>query len=119
MAVLNWTEIVEVDRVRACGGEREVERGPGPGSRLPAFCTATGKLLLAFLPEEEQRRLVAELKLAKDRAEGDHEQASVAHRAAADPREGLAGEPRGKQIRIRRSDGRPASVAVLALKSRF
>ena len=36
-----------------------------PGSRLPAYCTAMGKLLLASLPEQEQRELIAAVKLAK------------------------------------------------------
>ena len=37
-----------------------------PGSRLPAYCTAMGKLLLANLPEPaQQRELLAELTLAK------------------------------------------------------
>jgi IclR family pca regulon transcriptional regulator len=36
-----------------------------PGSRLPAYCTAMGKLLLANLPEEEQREILASVKLTK------------------------------------------------------
>jgi IclR family pca regulon transcriptional regulator len=36
-----------------------------PGLRLPAYCTAMGKLLLANLPEPEQRGLLAAAKLAK------------------------------------------------------
>jgi IclR family pca regulon transcriptional regulator len=35
------------------------------GSRLPAYCTAMGKLLLANLPEDEQRELLASMKLTK------------------------------------------------------
>jgi DNA-binding IclR family transcriptional regulator len=36
-----------------------------PGSRLPAYCTAMGKLLLASLPEPQQRELIAQIKLTK------------------------------------------------------
>src|SRR6202008_1629652 len=35
------------------------------GSRLPAYCTAMGKLLLANLPDDDQKELIAQLKLAK------------------------------------------------------
>jgi IclR family pca regulon transcriptional regulator len=66
LAVLEGTEILYVDRARS------FRRGPGridldlhPGSRLPAYCTAMGKLLLANLPEPEQRELLAAIKPAK------------------------------------------------------
>src|ERR1700742_3319747 len=51
LAVLDGPEILYVDRARG------FRRGQGPGvdvrtgSRLPAYCTAMGKLLLANLPE--------------------------------------------------------------------
>jgi IclR family pca regulon transcriptional regulator len=35
------------------------------GSRLPAYCTAMGKLLLANLPEADERELIASMKLTK------------------------------------------------------
>ena len=63
VAVLDGPEIVYVDRVRSSrrtqGG---VDLDLSPGARLPAYCTAMGKLLMAFLPEEEQRALLAEVK---------------------------------------------------------
>jgi DNA-binding IclR family transcriptional regulator len=34
-----------------------------PGSRVPAHCTASGKLLLASLPKAQQQQLIAELAL--------------------------------------------------------
>jgi IclR family pca regulon transcriptional regulator len=66
LAVLDGTEIVYVDRCRSYrrGAERS-ELGVRPGSRLPTHCTAMGKLLLASLPEPEQRELLASMKLAK------------------------------------------------------
>src|SRR5664279_1954029 len=46
-------------------GLKVTDLGIAPGSRLPAYCTAMGKLLLAYLPEEEQRELITEMKLTK------------------------------------------------------
>jgi IclR family pca regulon transcriptional regulator len=66
LAVLEKAEIVYLDRVRGFGREQGTgDLGLGPGSRLPAYCTAMGKLLLASLPELEQRDLIAEMKLTK------------------------------------------------------
>jgi IclR family pca regulon transcriptional regulator len=66
LAVLDGPEIVYVDRVRSArrtqGG---VDLDLAPGARLPAYCTAMGKLLVAFLPDEEQRNVLAEIKPTK------------------------------------------------------
>jgi IclR family pca regulon transcriptional regulator len=66
IGVLEGTEVLYVDRVRS------FRRGPGKvdmnlhtGSRVPAYCTAMGKLLLANLPEAEQRDLIGSMKLNK------------------------------------------------------
>jgi IclR family pca regulon transcriptional regulator len=64
LSVLDGVEIVYVDRVRSFRGS-EADHGLSPGSRLPAYCTAMGKLLLAYLPEKELHELVADMKLAK------------------------------------------------------
>jgi IclR family pca regulon transcriptional regulator len=66
LAVLDGAEILYVDRSRSYrrGAER-TELNLRPGSRLPAYCTAMGKLLLASLPEPEQRELLASIKLSK------------------------------------------------------
>jgi IclR family pca regulon transcriptional regulator len=56
LAVLEGTEIRYLDRVRSARGEQaKIDLGLRPGSTLPAYCTAMGKLLLAYLPEDEQR----------------------------------------------------------------
>jgi IclR family transcriptional regulator, pca regulon regulatory protein len=64
--VLDGPEILYVDRVRSF---RRGQGQAGPdlrtGSRLPAHCTAMGKLLLANLPEPDQRELLAGMKLTK------------------------------------------------------
>jgi len=66
LAVLDGSEIVYVDRARSFR-RRGNAAAPDlhPGSRLPAYCTAMGKLLLAFVPEPEQREMLATIKLAK------------------------------------------------------
>ena len=66
LAVLDGSEIVYVARARSLRrGQRDFDLGLAPGSRLPAYCTAMGKLLLANLPDREQSELLASIKLAK------------------------------------------------------
>jgi IclR family transcriptional regulator, pca regulon regulatory protein len=66
LAVLDGPEIVYVDRARSFRrGQSESDLGLAPGSRLPAYCTAMGKVLLANLPERERSELLASLKLTK------------------------------------------------------
>jgi IclR family pca regulon transcriptional regulator len=67
LAVLDGTEILYVDRARSWRrAERETDLGLHPGSRMPAYCTAMGKVLLAHLPEDVQRDLLAQLKLERN-----------------------------------------------------
>jgi IclR family pca regulon transcriptional regulator len=66
LAVLDGTEIVYVDRARSFRrGQDKIDLGLAQGSRLPAYCTAMGKVLLANLPEREQSELLASMKLTK------------------------------------------------------
>jgi len=66
LAVLDGTDILYVDRVRSFRrGQGTIDLNLQPGSRLPAYCTAMGKLLLAHLPEAEQRDVFATIKLSK------------------------------------------------------
>ena len=59
LAVLDGSEILYVDRARSFRrGQNKIDLDLHPGSRLPAYCTAMGKLLLANLPEAEQRDAV-------------------------------------------------------------
>jgi IclR family transcriptional regulator, pca regulon regulatory protein len=66
LAVLDGPDLLYVDQARSFRRGRE---RPGldarTGSRLPVYCTAMGKLLLANLPESDQRDLLAQIKLAK------------------------------------------------------
>jgi IclR family transcriptional regulator, pca regulon regulatory protein len=62
LAVLNDTEIVYVDRVRSSRhGRDNVNLDLSRGSRLPAYCTAAGKVLLAHLPEDERQERIARI----------------------------------------------------------
>jgi IclR family pca regulon transcriptional regulator len=66
LAVLDGTEILYVDRVRSYrGGQRQIDLELHTGSRLPAYCTSMGKLLLAYLPQDERQTTLGELTLAK------------------------------------------------------
>jgi IclR family pca regulon transcriptional regulator len=66
LAVLDGPEIVYIDRARSFRfGQSESDLGLAPGSRLPVYCTAMGKVLLANLPERERSELLASLKLTK------------------------------------------------------
>jgi IclR family transcriptional regulator, pca regulon regulatory protein len=66
LGVLDGTDVLYVDRVRSFRrGQGRIDLDLHTGSRLPAYCTAMGKLLLANLPEPEQRDLLAEIKLTK------------------------------------------------------
>ena len=66
LAVLDGPEILFVDRLRSFRrGQGKVDLGLAPGSRLPAYCTAMGKLLLGNLPESEQSELIADMELTK------------------------------------------------------
>ncbi|MGO8905563.1 MAG: IclR family transcriptional regulator [Solirubrobacteraceae bacterium] len=66
IAVLNRAEIVYVDRAPSFRPEQdEIDLGLDTGSRLPAYCTAMGKVLLANLPEREQSELLASMKLTQ------------------------------------------------------
>src|SRR5271167_2578826 len=66
LAVLDGTDILYIDRVRSFRrGQGNIDLDLQPGSRLPAYCTAMGKLLLAYLPDSERRDLFTAMKLTK------------------------------------------------------
>jgi len=92
---------VYVDRARSLRrGQNENDLGLAPGSRLPAYCTAMGKVLLANLPEKEQREVLASMKLTKARPEHDHQQGHAARRARRGARGKLRGQRRGARARL-------------------
>ncbi len=66
LGVLDGNEILYVDRVRSYRrGQNKIDLDLHVGSRLPLYCTAIGKLLLAYLPDPEQRDLITQIKLTK------------------------------------------------------
>jgi IclR family transcriptional regulator, pca regulon regulatory protein len=66
LAVLDGSDIVYIDRARSFRrGQSPSDLDLHPGSRLPAHSTAMGKILLANLPEPEQRELLGTMKLGK------------------------------------------------------
>jgi IclR family pca regulon transcriptional regulator len=66
LAVLDGPDIVYVDRAHSLRrGQSRIDLNLRLGSRLPAYCTAIGKVLLAGLPEPERRERVSEIKLER------------------------------------------------------
>jgi IclR family pca regulon transcriptional regulator len=56
LAILDGADILYLARVRSYQtGQHKIDMGLRVGARLPAHCTAKGKLLLAYLHQEEQR----------------------------------------------------------------
>jgi IclR family pca regulon transcriptional regulator len=59
MAILDGTDIVYIERCRTSQpGQREIDLNLHVGSRLPAYCTSMGKVLLAYLAPERQVELL-------------------------------------------------------------
>jgi IclR family pca regulon transcriptional regulator len=59
MAILDGVDIVYVERCRSSrAGQREIDLNLHVGSRMPAYCTSMGKVLLAFLEPEERDALI-------------------------------------------------------------
>jgi IclR family pca regulon transcriptional regulator len=66
LGVLDGSELLYVDRVRSFRPSQIMrDLDLHPGSRVPAYCTAMGKLLLASLSELEQRELLSVVRLSK------------------------------------------------------
>jgi len=56
LSVLDDTDVVYLDVIES---SQRVKLAAVPGQRLPAFCTASGKAILAFLPEEKIPAILA------------------------------------------------------------
>ena len=59
LAILDGVDVVYIERCRtATPGQREIDLNLHVGSRLPAYCTAMGKAILAYVPEERLEDLL-------------------------------------------------------------
>ena len=66
MAILDDVDIVYVERFRAFRrGQSEIDLDLHVGSRLPAYCTSLGKVLLAFLPDEARDDILSRVTFAR------------------------------------------------------
>jgi IclR family pca regulon transcriptional regulator len=54
LAILDGIDVVYIERCRTTGpGQRDIDLNLHVGARLPAYCTAMGKAILAFVPEAQ------------------------------------------------------------------
>jgi IclR family pca regulon transcriptional regulator len=66
LGILDGGEIVYVDRLESSRpGQHKIDLDLQAGSRLPAYCTAMGKLLLGYLPYGEDQAIIGSLELSK------------------------------------------------------
>jgi IclR family transcriptional regulator, pca regulon regulatory protein len=64
LAIRDDTDVILIDRIRGKPGRyHHLEFSLHAGSRLPAYCSATGKALLAFLPPGDLDRLLDRMDL--------------------------------------------------------
>jgi IclR family transcriptional regulator, pca regulon regulatory protein len=62
VAILEGVDVVYVERCRAARpGQQEIDLNLHVGSRLPAYCTAMGKAILAFVPEDLLEETIARI----------------------------------------------------------
>src|SRR5436305_8665157 len=66
LAILDGTDVVYIERCRTAGpAQREIDLNLHVGSRLPAYCTSMGKVLLAHLDAERQRAVVDQVQFTQ------------------------------------------------------
>lgn len=66
LAILDDVDIVYVERFRASRrNQSQIDLDLHVGSRLPAYCTSMGKVLLAFLPDLERDELLDRISFAQ------------------------------------------------------
>jgi IclR family pca regulon transcriptional regulator len=62
LAILDGTDVVYIERCRSARpGQREIDLDLHVGARLPAYCTAMGKAILAFVPAERLEELIEQI----------------------------------------------------------
>jgi IclR family pca regulon transcriptional regulator len=66
LAIRDDTDVILIDRVRGRPGRyHHLEFTLHVGSRIPAYCSATGKILLAFLPRLDLDRLLERIEFVQ------------------------------------------------------
>jgi len=66
LAIRDDTDVILIDRVRGRPGRyHQLEFSLHTGSRLPSYCSATGKALLAFLPQPDLDQLLDRIDLVQ------------------------------------------------------
>ena len=66
LAILDGIEVVYIERCRASRpGQREIDLNLHIGARLPAYCTAMGKAILAFVPDDQLDAAVEKIDFAQ------------------------------------------------------
>jgi IclR family pca regulon transcriptional regulator len=66
LAILDGTDVVYIERCRSARpGQREIDLNLHVGARLPAYCTAMGKAILAFVPDDRLDEIVEKIDFAK------------------------------------------------------
>ena len=66
LAIRDDTDVILIDRVRGRPGRyHQLEFSLHVGSRLPSYCSATGKALLAYLPQPDLDRLLDRMELVQ------------------------------------------------------
>ena len=59
LAILDDTDVVYIERCRTTRpGQQEIDLNLHVGARLPAYCTAMGKAILAYLPAERVEQII-------------------------------------------------------------
>jgi IclR family pca regulon transcriptional regulator len=123
MAVLDGADILYVDRCRSAShAQREIDLNLHVGSRLPAYCTSMGKVLLAGLAPEELEARLSQIELARRGpntitalAALREELRLVAERGLAVNNEELAYGLRSIAVPVRGQDGNVIAAVNLAV----
>jgi IclR family transcriptional regulator, pca regulon regulatory protein len=64
LAIRDDTDVILIDRVQGQPGrQHSLEISLHVGSRIPSYCTSTGKVLLAFLPRSDLDRILTRIDL--------------------------------------------------------
>jgi IclR family pca regulon transcriptional regulator len=123
MAILDGPDVVYVERCRSSRqGQREIDLNLHVGSRLPAYCTSLGKVLLAYLGDEEREAVLDRIEFTRrgpnaltSRRALQAELEQVRHRGLAVNNEELAFGLRSIAAPVRGHSGEAAAAINLAV----